>query len=176
MPIQVLRHVSPLRVQCQEAEPCAPRRVLNGLHQLSAQAPAAGSAMYQQLRNLRAMRLVRCPGRVELNGTNDPFGIASYEKDCTGVGCRNGCSPPIFSALERERREKTYGRSRLDSIYQKMSESSEFGVTHRQNQSFDQVSLLGHGSLTLHVTRDGHAATARRRVHAVGRPVVRLVA
>src|SRR2546428_3639457 len=81
MPIQVLRRISPLRVQCQEAEPCAPRRVLNGAHQLSAQARAAAPAMHQQLRYLRAMRLVRCPSRVELDRTNDPFDIASYEED-----------------------------------------------------------------------------------------------
>src|SRR2546425_2905009 len=160
MPIQVLRHVSPLRVQCQEAEPGAPRRVLNGLHQLSAQAPAAGSAMYQQLRNLRAMRLVRCPGRVELNGTNGPFDIASYEKDCTGVGCRNGPSPPVFSALERERREKTRGSSRLDRIYQELSESSEIGITHGQNQSFDHVSLLGHGADAAAKLRCANAASS----------------
>jgi len=104
--------------------------------------------MDQQFRNLRAMRLVRCPGRVKLDGTNDPFDIASYKEDCTGVGCRNGPSPPVFSALERERREKTHGSSRLDRVYQKLSEGSEIGITHRQNQSLDHVCLLGHGWLT----------------------------
>src|SRR4030088_1585313 len=122
LPIQVLRRVSPLRVQRQEAKPGAPRRLLNGLHQLRAQARAAATAVYQQLRNLGAMRLVRCPGRVELDGTRDPFDIASYEEDCAGVGCRNGPSPPVCSALERERREKTHGSSRLDRVHQKLSE------------------------------------------------------
>jgi hypothetical protein len=77
----VLPRVSALRVQFQEAKPCAPRRVLNGVHQLSAQARAAAPAMDKQLRNLRAVRLVRCPGRVELNGPDAPFNIASDEKD-----------------------------------------------------------------------------------------------
>src|SRR5438034_4723263 len=56
IPIQALRRISPLRVQCQETEPGSPRRVLDGLHQLSAQPHAAAAAMYQQLRNLRVMR------------------------------------------------------------------------------------------------------------------------
>src|SRR6266581_8090287 len=94
IPIQAPRRISPLRVQCQETEPGAPRRVLDGLHQLSAQSHSAAAAMDQQLRNLRAMRLVRCPGRVELDGTNDSFDIAGYEEDCTGVGRRKGPSPP----------------------------------------------------------------------------------
>ena len=85
---------------------------------------------------------------MKLDGTNDPFDIASYKEDCTGVGCRNGPSPPVFSALERERREKTHGSSRLDRVYQKLSEGSEIGITHRQNQSLDHVCLLGHGWLT----------------------------
>ena len=96
--------------------------------------------MYQQLRNLRAMGLVRRPGRVELDGTSDPFEIASHEEDRTGVGCRNGPSPPVFSAFERERREKTHGSSRFDRVDQKLSESSEIGVTYRRNQLLDHVS------------------------------------
>jgi len=148
IPIQALRRISPLRVQCQETEPGAPRRVLDGLHQLSAQPPAAAPAMYQQLRNLRVMRLVRCPGRVELDGADDPFGIASHEEDCTGAGCRNGPSPPVFSALDRERREKAHGSSGLDRVYQKRCERSEIGVAHRRNQTVDHVCLLGHGWLT----------------------------
>src|SRR5881397_1304404 len=160
--IQVLRRVSPLRVQRQEAKPGAPRRVLNGLHQLSAQACAAAPAVYQQLRNLPAMRLVRRPGRMKLDGTDDPFDIASYEEDCTGAGCRNGSSPPAFSALERKRREKTHGSSRLDRVDQKPSESSEIGVTHRRNQSLDHVCWLGHGRLTLLITRGRRARTSDR--------------
>src|SRR5947208_13203548 len=144
--IQALRRVSPLRVQCQEAKAGAPRRVLNGSHQLSAQARATAPAMDQQFRNLRAMRLVRCPGRVKLDGTNDPFDIASYKEDCTGVGCRNGPSPPVFSALERERREKTHGSSRLDRVYQKLSEGSEIGITTgRINRSIMCVCLVTAG-------------------------------
>jgi len=97
----MLRRRSTLSVECQEAKAGAPRRILDGVHQLRAQACAAASAMYQQLRNLRAMWLVRRPGRVELDGTNDTRDIASYEEDCTGVGCSDGLSPPVFSALER---------------------------------------------------------------------------
>ena len=59
----------------------APRRVLDGLHQLSAQAHATAPAMDQQLRNLRAMRLVRCPGRVELDCTHDPVAVAEVDLD-----------------------------------------------------------------------------------------------
>src|SRR5438445_5978899 len=79
MPIQVFRGASPLRVQRQEAEPRAPRRVLDGQHQLSAQTRAAAAAMHQQLHDLRAMRLVRCPGRVELDGTDNTFDIDGDE-------------------------------------------------------------------------------------------------
>jgi hypothetical protein len=68
---------------------------------LSAQARAAAPAVYKQLYNFSAMRLVRGPGRMELNSTHDAFDIASYEEDCIGVGCRNDSSPPLFSALER---------------------------------------------------------------------------
>src|SRR5438309_7899215 len=142
LPIQLLRRVSPLRVQREEAKPGAPRRLLNGLHELSAQARAAAPATYRQLRNLGAMRLVRCPGRAEWDGTRDPFDIASHEEDRAEAGCRNGPSPPVFSALERGRREKTHGSSRLDRVHQKQSESSEIGVTRRQNQSLDHVSCL----------------------------------
>ena len=85
------------------------------------------------------MRLVGCPGRVELDGTNDPFDIASDEEDCLGVGCGNGPSPPVLSARERERREKTYGSPRLDRVYQKLSQRSEIGITHRRKQSLDHV-------------------------------------
>lgn len=124
--------------------------------------------MYQELRNLRAMRLVRCPGRVELDGTDNPFDLASDEEDCTGVGCSNGPSPPVFSALERERHEKTHGSFRLDRVDQKLSESSEIGITHRQNQSLDHVCLLGHGWLTQKLT-GGYGAQRNSR------PVQRLV-
>src|SRR5437867_11449895 len=79
VPIQALRRVPPLRVECQEAEAGAPRRLLNGLHQLSAQARAAAPAMDQQLRNLRALRLVRVPGRAALDGPDDPVGLAGPE-------------------------------------------------------------------------------------------------
>ena len=81
----MLRRVSPLRVQGQEATPGTPRRVLNGVHQLRVQARAADPAADQQLRNLRAVRLVRCPGRVELDGAYDPFAIARDEENGTGV-------------------------------------------------------------------------------------------
>src|SRR5258708_27965281 len=75
LPVQLLRRGSPLRVQCQEAEPGAARRTLNGVHQFSTQARAAAPAMHEQLRNLAAMRLDRRPGRVELDGTDDPYDI-----------------------------------------------------------------------------------------------------
>jgi hypothetical protein len=110
--------------------------------------------MYQQLRDLRAMRLVRCPGRVELDGTHDSFGIASDEEDGTGVGCRHGPTPPIFSALKRKKREETHGSSRLDCVDQKLGERSEIGVTHRQNQSLDHMCLLDHGWLMPLVKND----------------------
>src|SRR5439155_8143279 len=84
-------------------------------------------------------------GRVEQDRSDDPFGITSDEEDCTGVRRRNVTSPPVLGAIERERREKTHGRSRLDRVDQKLSESTEIGVTHRQNQSLDRVCLLGHG-------------------------------
>jgi len=101
------------------------------MHQLSAEARPTAAAVYQQLRNLRTMRLVRGPSGVELDGTNDPCDIASYEEDRTGVGCRYGPSPPVFSALEREGREKTHGGSRFDRVHQKLSEASEIGISHR---------------------------------------------
>jgi len=125
------------------------RRVLNGVHQLSAQARAAAPAMDKQLRNLRAVRLVRCPGRVELNGPDAPFNIASDEKDGAGVGRSNAPSPPVFSAHERERREQTRGSSGLDRVDQKLREGSEIGVTHRHKQSLDHVCWLAHGWLTV---------------------------
>jgi hypothetical protein len=70
------------------------------------------------------MRLVRCPGRVHLDRTNNPFVIASYQKDRIGVRCGERFPPPAFSALDSERREKTHSRPRLDSVYQKLSERS----------------------------------------------------
>src|SRR5438309_11904886 len=76
LPIQLLRRASPLRVQREEAKPGAPRRLLNGLHELNAQARAAAPAMYEQLRNLGAMRVVRCPSRVELGGAGDSVEMA----------------------------------------------------------------------------------------------------
>ena len=135
--IQVLCRATPFCVECQETEPGATRRVLNGLHKPSTQTGAATPTMYEQLRNLRPMRLVRCPGRVELDRANDPVGIAGDKDNRSGVGGRSGPSPPVFSALERERREKTHGSSRIDRIHQKQGETSEIGVTHRQHQLFD---------------------------------------
>src|SRR5438876_1202046 len=46
-PVQVRRRLPPLRVQCQEAEPGAPRRVFDGAHQPNAQSRAAAWAPNQ---------------------------------------------------------------------------------------------------------------------------------
>ncbi len=93
--------------------------------------------MHEQLRDFRTMRLVRRPGRVELNGTDNPFDIASDEKNGLCVGYRNGFAPPVFSALHRERRKKTHGGSRVDRVYQELGERSKIGVRHRLGQSLD---------------------------------------
>jgi len=105
-PIQVLPGGTSLCVQCQEAEPRALRLVFDRSHQPSADSLAAAAAMHQQLHDLRTMRLVRCPGWVELDGSDDAFGIAGGEEDCSRVGCRDGPAPPVFGVLAREGREK----------------------------------------------------------------------
>ncbi len=136
-PIQVLRYATPLCVQRQEAKSGVPRHVLDGAHQLSTQARTAAAAMHQQLCNLRAMRLVRRPGWVELDSPNNPFGITDYEEDGARVGCNDGLSPPVLSALKRERCKKTHRCPGLDRVDQKLRESSKIGVTHRRNRSFN---------------------------------------
>jgi hypothetical protein len=143
LPVQVLCRVSPLCIQGEEAKAGGPRRVLNGLHQLSAQAGATGPPMHQQLRNFSPMRLIRCPSGVELDCTNDPIGIASDKEDRLGVGGSYDPSPPILGALEGERREKAHGRSGRDRVHQEPSEGAEVGLTHRGNQSFDHVRWSG---------------------------------
>ena len=144
LPVQSLRRGPPLCVQCQEAKPSALCRILDGSHQASTQPRTTAAAMYQQLGNLRPMRLVRCPSWMELDGTNNPFGISGEEKDGARVGFRNGPSPPLLSPLKRQRREKTHGRSRLDRVYQKLGKSSEIRVPRRRNQSLDRACLVGH--------------------------------
>jgi len=98
----------PLRVQCQEAKPGAPRRVLNGSHQLRGQARATAPTMYQQLRNLRAMRLVRCPGRVELDGA----GRSLRHREPRGRLHRSGMQK-WFSATQSPARSSVRGARKL---------------------------------------------------------------
>src|SRR5882672_6549717 len=83
--VQAIRCTSLLRVQREEPIARAPRLVLNRLHQRSAQAHSASLPAYEQFHNLRAMRLVRRPGGVELDGPDDPFGIADNEEDRAGM-------------------------------------------------------------------------------------------
>jgi hypothetical protein len=109
----------------------------DGLHQLRAHARAAPPAMHQQLHDLRAMRLVRRPGRVELDRANDTFGIASDEEDCARMGCRKGTAPPVFCVRKRERREKTHGGAGVDGVDQELSEGPEIGITDGGQQSLD---------------------------------------
>jgi hypothetical protein len=104
--------------------------------------------MDQQLRDLSAMWLVRRPGRMELDSPHDPLGIASDEENCPGGGGRYRPAPPVFGALDRQRRQKTHRSPRLDRVDKKSSERSEIGVAHRQTQSLDSVRWLGHGWLT----------------------------
>jgi hypothetical protein len=47
---------------------------------------SAAAAMHQQLRNLRALRLIRCPGRMELDRAYNTFGSAGHEEDGIGDG------------------------------------------------------------------------------------------
>lgn len=90
MPIQLLCGLSPFCIQNEQAELSAPRLVFYRSHQLTTQTCVPSPAMDQHLRNLSAMRLVRCPGRVQLDGTNNPFDIASDEEDRPRIECRNG--------------------------------------------------------------------------------------
>lgn len=144
-PIQVLRRLAPFRVECQQAETGAPSRVLDGSHQPRAEAHTATPAMYEQLRYLPTMRLVRRPGGVELDAAGNPFAIPRHEEDGTRVRGSKGPAPPPFGAFARERGEKTHGSARVDRVNQKVGESSKVGVTHREPQWLDDMCARVHG-------------------------------
>src|SRR6266568_3378562 len=135
--VQAFRRFSPLRIQGQQSKAGLARRVLDRLHQRGAQASATPAAMHDQLHDLRAMRLVRRPGRMELDGAYDSFEIASDEKDGARISRGNRPLPPLLGSFERERRQKADRRSGVDRVHEKTRELPKVRVAPRWHQSFN---------------------------------------
>ena len=138
MAVQVLRSRAALRIKGQERKAISTRCILDRSHQTSAKSRSTASPVDQQLRDLSAVRLVRRPRRVKLHRAHDLIAIARDEEDRARVSCRERLAPPVFGAVDRQRREKAYGSARLDRVDKEPSERPDIGVTDRRCQLLDQ--------------------------------------
>ena len=139
--IQLHRRTVLLGVECQERKARLPGGVFNGLHQSSAQAVAAAAAMDDEFRNVCAMRLVRRPRGMHLDGPNDSIAIARDKENGTALDRRERSPPPLFGALDCERRKKTDRGAGIHRIDKKFAECSDVTVAYGWNQSFDHGRL-----------------------------------
>jgi len=100
--------------------------------------------VHDQFGDVSAVWLVRRPRGVKLDAADDSFGVTSDQKDRPRIRSRDDLSPPLSRAIERERREKTHRRPRIDGVNQKHRESAEIAVAHRQRQLLERVGVTGH--------------------------------
>lgn len=147
--VEALSRAAGARVEGQERETPFTRDAFDGLHELAAQTPSLCSTMDDHFAHLGPVRLVGSPRGLELDRGDDLtrsrtlVWIARDEDRTFGVEAGEGRPPPGFGLGERERLEKTHGRTGVDRVNQQRREGLEITLFAGGGQNFDGSVLHG---------------------------------